>query len=283
MFRKKAGILGMLCILLGVLLVVGCSKSTEQKQGNDQNGSISGNIQLAGSTSVQPLAEELAGLFMEQYPEVKIDVQGGGSSAGIKAASDGIADIGMASRELKDEEKDLGLNATVIAKDGIAVIVNPTNKVGDLTLENIKKIFTGEIANWKEIGGADAAIVVVNREEGSGTRGAFEELVLGKETKFTDKAAIQNSTGSVRTAVASDPNAIGYVSMGALEKSVKAVKVGGIEINSNNVVNGTYKISRPFLFLTKGEPKDLTKKFIDLILSDEGQKIVEEDFVPINK
>lgn len=271
-------------VLLMVVLAAsfGCGKSADKP--NDQgNGKLSGNIQIAGSTSVQPIAEELATVFMEKNSGVNIEVQGGGTSAGIKAAVDGVANIGMASRELKDEEKGLGLTAKVIAKDGIAIVVNPANQVSDLTMEQVKGIFSGEVTNWKEIGGSDTPIVVINREEGSGTRGAFEELVLGKDVKFTESAAIQNSTGAVRTGVASDPNAVGYISMGSLEQSVKALKIDGVEPNEEKVLDGTYKISRPFNFLTKGEPTELSKAFIDLILSSEGQEIVSEEFVPINK
>ena len=220
---------------------------------------------------------------MTKNPDVKIDVQGGGSGVGVKSAADGVANIGMASRELKAEEASLGLTATVIAKDGIAVIANSANQVADLKIADIKKIFTGEVTNWKELGGADAPIVVINREEGSGTRDAFQELALGKEAKFVDSAAIQNSTGAVRTAVASDPNAVGFISMGSLDETVKALKVDGVDPAEASVLDGSYKISRPFNFLTKGPATDLSKAFIDWILSDEGQAIVGEEFVPLNK
>ncbi len=264
--------------------VMGCggAKDAQQSSGSGEaNGKLSGEVQIAGSTSVQPLSEELATQFMELNPDVKIDVAGGGSSAGVKAANEGTANIGASSRELKDEEKSMGLTETVIAKDGIAIIVNANNSLTGLNMEQAKKIFTGEINNWKQLGGKDAPITVINREEGSGTRGAFEELVLGKDAKFTDKAAIQNSTGAVRTAIEQDENSIGYISMGSVNDKVKALKVDGVEPKEADVLNGTYKISRPFIYLTKGTPDAATKAFIDWVLGSEGQKIVGEEFVAV--
>jgi len=277
---RKATSLFLAGILSLGLLAAGCGQSESQPEGDAS--ALSGSLQIAGSTSVQPLAEELATVFMEENPDVTIDVQGGGSSAGVKAAAEGVANIGMASRELKEDEISLGLTATVIAKDGIAVVVNSANPVADLTIEDVKKIFTGEVTNWSEIGGSDAPIVVINREEGSGTRGAFEELVLGKDVAFIDSAAIQNSTGAVRTAVSSDPNAVGYISMGSMDESVKALMVGGVAPSEATVIDGTYTISRPFNFLTKGTPDALSQAFIDWILSPAGQEIVAEEFVPLN-
>ncbi|MEN3003435.1 phosphate ABC transporter substrate-binding protein [Dehalobacterium formicoaceticum] len=281
--KIKTGLISV--FLVTMLALTGCGNGDQGKEQQpdgqgEQTGALSGRLQLAGSTSVQPLAEELAAAFMEKNPDVKIDVQGGGSSAGVKAAADGVADLGMASRELKDEEK-TSVQATVIAKDGIAVVVNTGNAVSDLTMDQVKGIFSGEISNWDQVGGASAPIVVINREEGSGTRGAFEELVLGEEVKFIESAAIQNSTGAVRTAVSSDANAIGYISMGSLDDSVKALKVDGVDATEDNVIAGTYKISRPFNFLSKGEPTELAKTFIDWILSAEGQEVVAEEFIPV--
>ncbi|MDD2497526.1 MAG: phosphate ABC transporter substrate-binding protein [Desulfitobacteriaceae bacterium] len=282
LLRKNALAITLTLILVVVVTVAGCGKGSEQGSGGG-SAELSGSLQLAGSTSVQPLAEELAAAFMAKNSDVKIDVQGGGSSAGVKAAAEGVANIGMASRELKDDETALGIVPTVIAKDGIAVVVNSANQVSGLSLEQIKDIFTGTVTSWKDLGGADAPIVVVNREEGSGTRGAFEELVLGEDVKFTERAAIQNSTGAVRTAVSSDPNAVGYISMGSLDDCVKALKVDGTEPTVENILSAAYKISRPFNFLTKGEANELSEAFIDWILSAEGQEIVAEEFVPISK
>ncbi len=284
MFSRRNIKTGLIAVFLVTMLALtgcgGTKESPNQPEGQEGTEGLSGSIQIAGSTSVQPLAEELAAAFMDKNSDVKIDVQGGGSSAGVKAAADGVADIGMASRELKDEEKD-SVQATVIAQDGIAVVVNAGNDVSDLTMDQVKGIFAGEISNWDQVGGASAPIVVINREEGSGTRGAFEELVLGEETSFTESAAIQNSTGAVRTAISSDVNAIGYISMGSMDDSVKALQVDGVEAIEDNVLAGTYKIARPFNFLTMGEPTDLSKAFIDWILSAEGQELVAEAFIPV--
>jgi len=265
------------------MLAVGCGKTNTESQQQENNNpaqepKLSGSIQIAGSTSVQPLSEELAMEFMSKYPDVKINVAGGGSGAGIKAAQDGTCDIGASSRELKPEEKNV--NEFIIAKDAIAVIVNPANSVSDLTMEQIKSIFSGEVTNWKDLGGKDAPITVVIREDGSGTRGAFEEIVLG-DIKFTDKAIIQNSTGALRTTVAGTPDAIGFVSLGALNDEVKALKIDGVDVTKENVLSNSYKVARPFIYMTKEEPVGLTKHFIDFVLSSEGQKIVERDFIPI--
>ena len=267
-----------------LMLTVGCGNSNTKSQGQDNNNlgqelKLSGSIQIAGSTSVQPLSEELAMEFMSKYPDVKINVAGGGSGAGIKAAQDGTADICASSRKLKPEEK--SVKEIVIAKDGIAVVVNPANPVNNLTMEQIKSVFSGEVTNWKDLGGSDAPITVVIREDGSGTRGAFEEIVLGKDVKFTDKAIIQNTTGALRTTVAGTPDAIGFISLGALNDKVKALKVNGVHISKENVLNNSYKVARPFIYMTKEEPTGLIKLFIDFVLSAEGQKIVERDFIPV--
>ncbi len=267
-----------------LMLTVGCGNSNTKSQGKDNNSlgqepELSGSIQIAGSTSVQPLSEELAMEFTSKYPNVKINVAGGGSGAGTKAAQEGTADIGASSRELKPEEK--SVKEIVIAKDGIAVVVNPANPISDLTMEQIKSVFSGEVTNWKDLGGSDAPITVVIREDGSGTRGAFEEIVLGKDVKFTDKAIIQNSTGALRTTVAGTPDAIGFVSLGALNDEVKALKVDGVDISKENVLSNSYKVARPFVYMTKEEPTGLVKSYIDFILSTEGQEIVGRDFIPV--
>ncbi len=280
----KAKWLGVVMALLLVMgAAAGCAGKGQTKTGQgEQPGGLSGTINIAGSTSVQPLSEELADAFMKKNPAVKINVAGGGSSAGIKAAQDGAADIGASSRELKPEEKGT-VQEFMIAKDGIAVIVHPSNGVSALTIDQIRRIFAGEITNWKEVGGKDAPINVFTREEGSGTRGAFEEIVMGKDKKITGKAGVQNATGAVRTAVERDENAIGYISLGSLNEKVKALAVDGVKPSEEAVLNGTYKISRPFLYLTKGAPTGVVKAYIDFVLGPEGQKIVGEKYVPVRK
>ncbi len=277
---KKAGFITLMLVLTFSLALVGCNSkepvgNTKEPVGNTKE--LTGNIKLAGSTSVQPLAEELAMKYMEQHKQVKVDVAGGGSGVGIESAVNGSANIGMASRDLKQAEKDATptLKTIVIAQDGISVVINPRNSVSNLTLAQIQDIFTGKVTNWKMVGGNDVNITVVNREEGSGTRGAFEEIVL-KGAAYTDKAIIQNSTGAIKTAVVADVNAIGYISMGSMSADVKGVQVNGIAPTTDNVVKGTYPISRPFNFLVKGDPNEVTKSFIDWILAEGGQKIVTD-------
>lgn len=279
MMKRKGVFLACLLILTTFLLAAcGGDQTKQDSENNNDENKLSGNIKLAGSTSVQPLAEELAMRFMELNRDVKIDVVGGGSGAGVESAGNGAADIGMASREVKDKEMETykDIKPIVIAKDGIVVVVNKENQISGLNMEEIQKIFTGEITNWSQVGGSDANITVINREEGSGTRGAFREIVVGKKNSFTDKAAIQNSTGAVKTAVSSDPNSIGYISMGAMSSDVKGLQVNGAEPNVDNVLNGSYKIARPFNFITKGQANGLNKAFIDWVFEDEAQNIVNE-------
>ncbi|WAM33855.1 phosphate ABC transporter substrate-binding protein PstS family protein [Caldicellulosiruptor morganii] len=249
------------------------------------SANLSGRILIAGSTSVQPIADELARYFMQQNPKVSIEVQGGGSSVGIKSAIQGIVDIGTSSRELtEDESKQLsskGWQEIKIAADGIAVIVHRTNPVPNLTIDQIRDIFSGKIKNWKDVGGKNSPIVVVTREEGSGTRGAFEEIVMGKNARITDSAIVQPSTGAVKTTVSQDENAIGFISIGAMDSTVKGIKVDGVEPTEKNVKLGKYKIKRPFLFLVSKSPSKVTKAFVDFVLSDEGQAIVAKNYISV--
>lgn len=276
-----------LVIILALGALAGCGKTVgEQGAGNE----ASGTVVTAGSTSVQPLSEELAAAFMDANDGISVEVQGGGSGQGVKAVQEKIADFGALSRNVKDEEKASVTKEYVIAKDGVAVIVNTDSKVENLTIEQIKKIFTGEIKNWKEVGGDDAAIVVVSREEGSGTRGAFTEITgvtakneAGQEIDSTTKdALVQGSTGAVMQTVATTPNTIGYISLGSLSDTVKAVKVENVTPSEEAVLSGEYKISRPFLYVTGGELSEAAQKYIDFVLGAEGQKIVKESgFIPV--
>jgi phosphate transport system substrate-binding protein len=236
---------------------------------------------VAGSTSVQPYAEVLAEEYAILHPGSEIDVQGGGSSAGISAAKSGIANLGMSSRSLKEEEKNLW--SIEIAKDGLAVIVNAANPIENLTLEQIQKIYSAEITNWSEVGGNDAKIHIITREEGSGTRSAFTELVMEK-IEITPKAIVQDSNGSVRQLVKGDPNAIGYISLGLVDETVKAVHLDGIAATHDNILNGSYTLSRPFLFVSLSEPTGETQKFVEFVLSEEGQKMLnDEGLIPTTK
>jgi phosphate transport system substrate-binding protein len=237
-------------------------------------GGISNTITEAGSTTVQPVAEKLAEAFKAANPDVTVVIQGGGSSVGVKSCDDGTVDIGAASRELKSSEPNLVKH--LLARDGIAIITHTSNTVTGLTKEQVQEIFAGTITNWNEVGGENKAIFVVAREEGSGTRAAFEEMVMGEELIKTD-AILQPSNGAVRTAVSSTPQSIGFVSFGYVDSSVKSLAVDGIAGTVENAKNGTYPIVRPLYFLTKEQPRGLVKDFIDFCLGTEGQNIVQEE------
>ncbi len=272
-------------LLIGVLVVgifSGCSKANDSASNEKY-------LSIVGSTSVTPVLTQLADAYMTLNDGVKIDVQGIGSSAGVKAAYDKSADIGMSSRNLKEAEKEWNLIETTIAYDGIAISVNPNNTVEKLTIEQVKDIFKGIITNWNEVGGKDEEIIVISRESGSGTRGAFEGLV-GLEEKDADgnkfsvlveDALIADGNGAVKANVASKENAIGYLSFSYLDSSIKTLVINDIEPLVENIENGTYKISRPFLLLTNDESSKLVNDFIEYILSDEGQNIVADKLISV--
>ena len=246
---------------------------------------------MAGSTTVQPLAEKLAESFMGMNPDLVIEIQGGGSSVGVTSAGEGTVDIGNASREIKDSEFEQfpDLQVFTIAYDGIAVVTNPDITLPTLSAEQIRGIFSGTITNFSEVGGPDAEITVVSREEGSGTRAAFEELVMDYKDAsgetvselITENAILQQSNGQVRTTVATTPNTIAYLSFGFLDDSINAVPVDDVEPTVENVKNGSYPIFRPLNMLTNGAPNELSQAFLDYILSDAGQQIVSEDYITV--
>ena len=232
-------------------------------------------VTLAGSTAFQPFAEKLAEHYLVDHPGVQVNVQGGGSAVGVQSALSGAAEIGMADLlELPPEAK--ALEATVVARDGIAVVVNPSNPVRAVTHDQAREIFTGEVANWKVLGGPDAPIRVICREDGSGTRRSFDKLVLGSAS-VSPAALFQNSNGTVREAVINDPNAVGYVSTGLVNDKVKALAWDGVEPTVENVKNGTYPLARPVFFLTKAQLAPNVRAFIDFVLSPDGQKILEKE------
>lgn len=286
--KKIKGLLGLLLMAAVILSFVGCGQTTEtQPEADTQTQtettepetteSLSGEVPVSGSTSVEKIGNAEGEEFMALNPEVTFSYEAIGSSAGIKNANEGITPIGAASRNLKEEEKAWGMTEVVIAYDGIAVVTHPSNTVADLSFEQIQAIYKGEITNWSEVGGADQNIVVVSREDGSGTRGAFEEI-LGFEGELTSDAMIAEGNGNVQTSVAGNEQAIDYVSLTSMDQSVKAVLVNGVEATVDNVLAETYKISRPFIMMYhEKNMTPVTKAYIDFILSEEGQVIVEEN------
>lgn len=260
------GTIGLL--LMGVMLFSGCTGGGEQTE-----------LKVAGSTTVQPIAIKASEAYMKKNANVKIIVQGGGSGTGIKMIGEGSVDIGASSRELSDAEKKTYSDLVVheIAADGIAVVVNPKNNIADLTTEQIRNIFAGKIRNFKEVGGPDKEIVVVIREEGSGTRTTFEDLVMAKKANNSKDSLQKPSNGAVKATIAGNENAIGYLGIGYVDSSIRAIKVGGIAPTKETVLDRTYPLSRKLYLLTKGEATGAAKGFIDYILSAEGQNIVEEE------
>ncbi|MDD3364594.1 MAG: phosphate ABC transporter substrate-binding protein [Syntrophomonas sp.] len=281
--RKITSFLLVGLLLLGAALVSGCSKKDTSDTTKNNTAGMTGTLTIAGSTSVQPFSEVLAEKLMASNKGLQINVQGGGSSVGVEAAISGAAGLGSASRALTEDEKSKGVVDTTIALDGIAIVVHPSNTVKTLKTEDVMNIYLGNIKNWKDVGGPDAPITVVSREDGSGTREAFTTLVMNKKD-IIKTAIIQNSTGAVATTVAGDKDAVGYVSLASISQKVKAVYIDEVAATEANVKAGSYKLQRPFIYITKGAPTGLAKEFIDFVLSPEGQKIiVDEGAVSISK
>ena len=233
-----------------------------------------GGLTVVGSTSVEPFAEALAEEYMVHHSKEKIYVQGGGSSAGIQAVRTEAAQVGMSSRALMPDDRDL--IAVPIAYDAIAIVVHPSNPVANLGIDQIKGIFSGQMTNWKKAGGREHPITLVTREEGSGTRESFQHLIMGK-TEISLAALVQDSNGAIRQVVADDPNAIGYISLGLVNNQVKALKIDGVEANVENIKKRRYMFVRPFLFVFKTHPQGLAKNFLDYILSPQGQKLLIQE------
>ena len=253
---------------LSVLTGAGCARG--------DGGKV---VNVSGSTTVLPVVTAAAEEYQNRHPDIKVGVQGGGSSAGIEAVITGASDIGTSSRDLKDAETTKGLVDTVIAIDAIAIIVNPANPIKDLTQKQVQDIFSGKVLNWREVGGKDVPIVLVNRDEASGTREAFLKIAMGG-IDFSKDAVIQPGTGQVRSIVGSTAGAIGYISHGYLTSDVKAVRYNGVVPTKANVINGEYKLQRNLHFFTKGKPTGEAKNFIDFVLGDWVQKnIVSREFV----
>ena len=248
--KKAFAILLTLTMALSLLAACGGKQETSaQTEQSAQPAALSGTVSTNGSTSMEKVIGALSEQFMTDNSGVSVTYDATGSGAGIEAASNGSADIGLSSRALKDEEKVSGLVGTTVALDGIAVIVNPANKVADLTVEQIAQIFTGEITDWSQLGGEAGTISCIGREAGSGTRDGFESITKTKDACKMDQEL--TSTGAVIEAVAGNPNAIGYASLSALKDTVKAVTVGGVACTEDTVLDGSYAIQRPFVFVTK--------------------------------
>jgi len=224
---------------------------------------------LAGSTSLQPFAEKWADAYRQQQPDIAIQVQGGGSTAGVQAAISGAAQIGMSSRSLSADESQR-VNGIEVARDGIAIVVHPTLPVHDLLLEQVRAIYSGDVDNWRRLGGLDLPITVITREDGSGTRAAFETLVMGGR-RIVASALVQDSTGTVRQMVGGDPAAIGYVSIGLVDASIRALRLDGVDATEANIDAGQYPLVRPFLFVVPAAPRTDAQAFIAWIRGPAGR------------
>ena len=251
------------------------SQAADATTDTTASADLSGKITLAGSTSMEKLANAMAEAFMEKYPNVTVAPEFTGSGAGLESLAKGTVDIGDASRALSDDEKAGGAIENIVAIDGIAVITDSENAVSDITSEQLAQIYTGEITNWSDLGGADEQIVVIGREAGSGTRDAFEEL---NDVKDACKYAQElDSTGAVLAKVAATPGAIGYVSLDVVDDTVKALQLNSVDATEDNILAGTYVLQRPFVMATMGEiseQNDLVKAFFDFIHSEEGQQVI---------
>ena len=277
-----------LTAVMALSLLTACGSKNDNSADTNTDGSntettLSGTVSTDGSTSMEKVINSLGESFMAMNKDVKFTYNPTGSGSGIQAVSEGRCDIGLSSRALKDDEKASGLVETVVALDGIAIVVNPENPVSDLDIDTIAKIYTGEITNWKDVGGNDAEIVLIGREAGSGTRDGFESITDTKDAcQYRQELT---STGDVITTVSQNPDAIGYASLAALKDTVKALTVGGVAPTEDTVKDGSYVIQRPFVLVTKtGETlSENAQKFFDLALSAEAaQYITSAGAVPVN-
>ncbi|MFT4004535.1 MAG: phosphate ABC transporter substrate-binding protein [Lacrimispora sp.] len=302
-FVKKLALAGMAIMTIGVL--AGCGSSNVETKSADApttaaaagetttaaattagaaGADLKGSVSMVGSTSMEKFATALSEVFMEKYPSVTLQAEFVGSGAGIEAVTNGSADIGNSSRNLKDEEKAKGISENIVAIDGIAVVTDPANSVENLTKDQLINIYNGTTTSWKDLGGADQPIVVIGRESGSGTRTAFEELLkLEDACKYSNEL---DSTGAVMAKVASTPGSIGYVSLDVLDDTVRTLKLENIDPTPENIKAGSYFLSRPFVMATKGEiseQNDLVKALFDFIYSDEGTELVKSvGLIPAN-
>jgi phosphate transport system substrate-binding protein len=286
---RKALTLGVIgALTVGTLGLVGCGSSTTgTTAGTGSAGATSGTLTVAGSDTMVNMAQAWADAFTTEKPDVSVAVKGGGSGTGIAALINGTVDFADASREMKPEEiaqaqaKSIDPVATKVARDGVAIIVNPANKVGNVTLDQLGKVYLGTITNWKDVGGADAPITLVSRDPSSGTY----EFMTGKALlggKFAKSAKLLGSTQAVVDEVKADPNAIGYIGVGYESTGIKVIGVDGIKASVATVKDETYPLWRFLFMYSNGQPKDLAKVYVDWILSPAGQKVVtDQGFVPV--
>lgn len=270
-----------LVFLSGLLF---CASAVHAQSPLDAFKGLRGNLDIAGGTAHIPVMKKAAQQIMQHYPDIRISIAGGGSGVGVQKVGEGLAQIGNTGRPLKDTEiKKYGLVSHPFAIDGVAIAVNPKNSVSALSKEQVKDIFSGKITNWKSVGGADSPISLYGREDGSGTRETFENQALSKGC-IADRANIISSNGAMKTAIAQDPNAIGYVGIGHLDDSIKGIVFEGVSPSQQNAANGSYVLTRLLYMNTKGEPTGLTKAFVDYIFSSAGQGCVSRSgYIPYEK
>ncbi|MDY6931032.1 MAG: phosphate ABC transporter substrate-binding protein [Halobacteriota archaeon] len=271
---KKLALPIVLLLVTSLVFSAGC-------MGDDDMSSegINGKLTIAGSSTLLPINQECARVLMDNNPNLRISVSGGGSGHGVKAVGSNEVDIGAASRDVKSKEMEEypSIKPVGIGLDSVAIVVHSSNSVGELTMEDASRIFSGEITNWNEVGGSDSDIHVVTREDGSGTRDVFEKFVIDPyEVEIAAEASVKPSNGEIRASVSRDENSIGFVSLGYIDSSIKGVKIDGVEPAVENVLSEDYKITRTLYLITNGEPDELEKAFIDFVLSEGGQEIVED-------
>ncbi|MCL2265023.1 MAG: phosphate ABC transporter substrate-binding protein [Treponema sp.] len=266
-----------IAVLLTILVFAGACTRTSS---SPSKASEPYTIEVGGSTSVTPLMELFAEEYTKSQTHIKVNINGTGSGDGITNA--GVTyQIGMSSRDLTPAEQGRGLDAVIVAIDGIAVIVNKDNTVTNLSIDQIRDIYTGAITNWSQVGGSNAPIAVISREAGSGTRGAFEEII-GFQGKLLSGANESTSTGAIKAGVVQNPNAVGYISLGSVDDTIKAISAGGVQPSAANVKAGRYAVARPFIVLTGSNVHAESKAFIDWMLSAEGQAVVNRSWIPVN-
>ena len=280
MMKKIIGVVMAVLMMSGMM--VGCQNQTTSVPESTAT-SVAGTVATDGSTSMEKVIGYLSEVYMEEHPDVKVTYNPTGSGSGIQAVQEGRCDIGLSSRDLKDSEA-ATLTSTVVAIDGIAVIVNPANPVADLTIEQIAKLYTGEITNWSEVGGNDGPVVLIGREAASGTRDGFESITDTEDAcKYSQELT---STGDVVQTVASNPNAIGYASLASVKDTVKALNVEGVTPTTETIQNGTYKVQRNFVLVTKKEGawSPVAQAFFDFAVGGEADVlIVKAGAVPVKR